>query len=72
MLIKVVRNGILMINFLFCTVLPPGTLKVDKTHNFYDFLMSVASMAHMVVCSATIDLLNVRSRVLESSISCLV
>jgi len=25
-------------NFLFCTVLPPGASKVDQTHKFYDFL----------------------------------
>ena len=27
-----------MINFLFCTVLPPGASKVDQTHKFDDFL----------------------------------
>ena len=27
-----------MINFLFCTVLPPGASKVDQFHKFYDFL----------------------------------
>ena len=27
-----------MINFLFCTVLPPGVSKVDQTHKFDDFL----------------------------------
>ena len=26
-----------MINFLFCTVLPPGASKVDQTHKFDDF-----------------------------------
>ena len=26
-----------MINFLFCTVLPPGASKVDHTHKFDDF-----------------------------------
>ena len=26
-----------MINFLFCTVLPPEASKVDQTHKFYDF-----------------------------------
>ena len=27
-----------MINFLLCTVLPPGASKVDQTHKFDDFL----------------------------------
>ena len=27
-----------MINFLFCTVFPPGASKVDQTHKFYDLL----------------------------------
>ena len=27
-----------MINFLFCTVLPPRASKVDQTHKFDDFL----------------------------------
>ena len=27
-----------MINFLFCTILPPGASKVDKTYKFDDFL----------------------------------
>ena len=26
-----------MINFLFCTVLPPGTSKVDQTHKVDEF-----------------------------------
>ena len=27
-----------MMNFLFCTVLPPGASKVDQTHKFDNFL----------------------------------
>ena len=27
-----------MLNFLLCTVLPPGASKVDQTHKFDDFL----------------------------------
>ena len=27
-----------MINFLLCTVLPPGASEVDQTHKFDDFL----------------------------------
>ena len=29
-----------MINYLFCTVLPPGASKVNQTHKFYVFLKS--------------------------------
>ena len=27
-----------MMNFLFCTLFPPGASKVDQTHKFEDFL----------------------------------
>ena len=29
-----------MMNFLFCTVLPPAASKVDQTHKFDDFFKS--------------------------------
>ena len=39
-----------MINFLFCTVLPPGTSKIDLTHKVDDFLNLIVISNDTVQC----------------------
>ena len=44
-----------MINFLFCTVLPPGASKVDQTHKFEDFFKSDTVISNNTVECLSLD-----------------
>ena len=36
-----------MINFLFCTVLPPEASEIDQTHKFEDFFRSYTVLSDL-------------------------
>ena len=44
-----------MINFLFCTVLPPGASKVDQTYKF-DYFLDLTQFFHIWPDSALIEM----------------
>ena len=44
-----------MINFLFCTVLPPGASKVDQTHKF-DYLLNLTQLFPMTPYSVLVEI----------------
>ena len=54
-----------MINFLFCTVLPPGASKVDQTHKFDDFL-DLPQFFHIWPESVLIGMNNVENVILNN------
>ena len=49
-----------MINFLFCTVLPPGASKVDQTDKFDDFL-DLTQFFHIWLDSVLIKMIDVNN-----------
>ena len=55
-----------MINFLFCTVLPPGASKVDQTHKSYDFLDLTQFFQIWLHHSVLIGINDVRNYVLNN------
>ena len=54
-----------MINFLFCTVLPPESSKVDQTHKFDDF-SSLTQLFPMTPYSALIGIKVVKNYVMSN------
>ena len=54
-----------MINFLFCTVLPPGASKAYQTHKFYDF-ENLIQLFLMTPYSVLIDIKVVRNDILNN------
>ena len=54
-----------MINFLLCTVLPPGASKVDQTHKFDDFL-NLIQLFSITPYSVLVEIKVVRNDILNN------
>ena len=54
-----------MMNFLFCTVLPPGASKVDQTHKFDDFL-NLIQLFPITPYSVLVEITVVRNYVMNN------
>ena len=57
-----------MINFLFCTVLPPGASKVDQTHKFDDFL-NLTQLFPMTPYSVLVEMNDVNNVIYNNFVS---